>query len=311
MAAENPPYAIAADSHGAELFRRAVASLLPSGLGGLSGALGCVIGTGDMLVTAGAGNTVSVAAGEAWIPGSVGAAQGLYYAYNDAAVSLTITPNASNPLYAIVTASVNDQAYSGNPGVTSNEWGLLVTQGTPSSSPVVPATPNDSLLLATILVPANASSSSSYTITDNRNKRGTYYRSSVYKASAETINNGSLTGITFDTAVHDPVGSWNLTNGIWTCPQAGLYVVTGTVTADGTTGCLLTQIYKNGSVWRQCGQVSYNSGQGTAVAPIQGQVQVAAGDTVKIVAYQNSGSSSAVATGATNTACDICLLAAA
>lgn len=165
MAAENPPMAIQADSHSAEVVRRSITSLL----GGVTaGTPGGIVNVADLAVTAGSGNSLNVAPGEVWIPGNSQAHMGAYYGYNDGIVNLGVTPNGSNPLYAIVTASVNDQAYTGNPGVANNTWNLLLTQGTAAPSPTVPATPANSLLLATVLVPAAASSSAAYTITDNR-----------------------------------------------------------------------------------------------------------------------------------------------
>ena len=166
MAAENPPYAIGADSHSAEVFRRAISSLL----GGVTGvADGGIVNATDLQVSAGSGNSINVAAGECWIPGnSEGTKMGAYYAYNDATVNLGITPSGSGIVFAIVVASVNDQAYTGNPSYTGapadDSWGLAVIQQLGS----YPATPTNSLLLAQVQVPISASSSSSYTITDKR-----------------------------------------------------------------------------------------------------------------------------------------------
>lgn len=162
--AASVPYAVQAASHGAQLFRQATASLLPRGVTGLTSAKGGTVAAGDFAVSAGTGNSVNIAAGQAWVGGTQ-TNQSMYYCFSASAVTgLAITPNGSNPLIAVVTASVNDQAYSGNPGVTNNEWDLLITQGTPAASPAIPSVPNNSLVLATIYVPASASSSASYSI---------------------------------------------------------------------------------------------------------------------------------------------------
>ena len=97
MAAQNPAFCIQADAHSAELFRRAVGTLIGGNTLGTPG--GC-IAPADLAVTAGSGNSVSVATGECWIPGSSASHMGAYYGYNDATVNLGVTPNASNPLYA-------------------------------------------------------------------------------------------------------------------------------------------------------------------------------------------------------------------
>ena len=68
MAAQNPPYALQTGSHGSELFRRAVGSVLNS--------TGGVVGLSDLLVTQNgtANMSVNVAGGrpggEAWVAGS-------------------------------------------------------------------------------------------------------------------------------------------------------------------------------------------------------------------------------------------------
>ena len=218
-------YVIQADSYSAQNFRNAINSLLPVAVGGLTDAVGGVVNYGELAVSAGSGNSVNVAAGECWVGATEGSAQGLYYCYNDATVNLSITPNGSNPLIAIVTMSVNDQAYSGNPGVPNNTAGLLVTQGTPSGSPAQPATPNNSLLLATILVPAGASSSSSYTITDTRVSSSANPAARMYASGSGTsISNNTNTAVT--SMVKDfAVGSMTFSASTLIIPVKGIYRV--------------------------------------------------------------------------------------
>jgi microcystin-dependent protein len=188
MTAENPPFAIEDQYHSAQLFRLALGSLLPPGIGGLTGALGGVVNAGDLACSAGTGNSINVAEGQAWIPGTQGPYQGLYFAFNDATVNLPITPNGSEPMYVLITATVNDTTYpAGNPTLPggSDQWGLLVTYGTPAATPLVPATPHNSLLLSTWLIPASASSSASYTSGDNREIISSgQWRPGDYKESA-------------------------------------------------------------------------------------------------------------------------------
>jgi hypothetical protein len=279
MAAENPPYAIQADSHGAELFRLAAGSLLPRGVHGLQSAQGGIVDQGDLLVTGGAGNTVNVAVGQGWIPGTQGAHQGLYYGYNDAVVNLAVTPNASNPLYAIVTASVNDQAYTGNPGVANNTWNLIVTQGVAAPSPSIPATPPNSLLLSTILVPASASSSSSYTITDNRPTIGAP-AGRVYAPSAQNLFSTANT-ITCNTTSYLRGGVTAGANGL-TVPVAGVYHVCAqmAVALVAAAECWI-DIFKNGSLASQGALGQF----GSAVPfdpTVADNLLLAAGDTLTV-----------------------------
>ncbi len=309
MTAENPPIAIQADSHSAEVLRRALASLL----GGVTvGNPGGVVAPGDLAVSAGAGNSLNVAAGEAWIPGNAQAHMGAYYGYNDGVVNLGVTPNASNPLYAIVTASVNDQAYTGNPGVTNNTWNLLLTQGTAAPSPAVPATPANSLLLATVLVPANASSSASYTITDDR----------VFAGMPNALRNNpaghmTQTAVTFFGTTWSLVtsmaadwvrGGMSFASNLFTAPVTGVYRVSG---ALNLTYASSTQ-YGVG-LWYN-GALDPNIVVTTPViAPAAGAVVhfsdeaiLHAGDTVGLAAWNAAGPfTTGTAVGQTHFACSL------
>lgn len=307
MAAENPPYAIQADSHGAELFRLAVASLLPRGVFGLTGGQGGIVNSGDLAVTAGTGNSINVAAGSAWVPGNQGAHQGLYYGFNDATVNEAITPNGSNPLVAIVTASVNDQAYSGNPGVTNNQWGLLVTQGTPGSSPAIPTVPNNSLVLATILVPTSAASSAAYTIVpglgtivgttlsapkgytspvtigEPSGRLGQAATQTLGSTGFQTLNMGSLSWLRGGMTVG---GS----NASLIVPVAGIYTVKGQVTFGNpsTTVTLSVCINKNGTIASE-GSLSVCTATNLVACTVADDILCAAGDILTIAGFNSAG----------------------
>jgi hypothetical protein len=264
MAAENPAFCISADSHSAALFRQAVSAVLPAGVGGLENARGGVHGPTDMVVYAGTGNSVNISAGQAHIPGTNDPNQGLYYANNDGVVNLAITPNASNPLVAIVTASVNDQEYSGNPIVSNNTWGFLVTQGTAASSPAIPTVPGNSLVLATILVPANASSSASYTFVSGlavsisgttlvSSTNGVYIMAQpvarMHRAATNDNVNTSFTVCPFDTIDYDTYGGCTTgSSAEYTCPISGYYQVNGAWARGTYTNSIWTRIMHNGSV---------------------------------------------------------------
>lgn len=121
---------------------------------------------GDLLVTAGgSGLTVDVASGSAFIDGDNISDQGMYHAANLGTVNLALA--AADPTDGrvdLVCATVRDSAYSG----TDDDWILQVITGLPSPAPVVPGAPNNSIPLASVLVPAGATGGGSLTITDTR-----------------------------------------------------------------------------------------------------------------------------------------------
>ncbi len=105
--------------------------------------------------------SVQVGVGQAWIPGSTTTTQGPYYSRNGASVTQAINAaNAANPRIDIICAQVVDKAYAG--AATTCAVGYVA--GTPTSGATlsnllgVGALPASSLLLAYVLVPANASS---------------------------------------------------------------------------------------------------------------------------------------------------------
>jgi len=115
---------------------------------------------------AGANMSVDVASGFAIIAGGNSApVQGSYNCYNDATVNLAIAASdPTNPRIDIVVVTIRDAFYSG----ASNDVILQVVTGTPAGSPVAPATPTNSLLLANVAVAAAASSIVNANITDKR-----------------------------------------------------------------------------------------------------------------------------------------------
>jgi len=163
MTVQSPPYALQNSAHTAALFRQASTSFVTNtGVGGVA----------ELQVNATSGMTVAVAAGRAWIPGTsvTGVAgqkfsvQGNYFALNDAQVNLTVaTSDAVNPRIDVVYIGVTDSFYSGTDGVT-----LGVVTGTPAPGPSQPAVPVNSLLLATVAVPAGITNIGGSNITDKR-----------------------------------------------------------------------------------------------------------------------------------------------
>ena len=126
-----------------------------------------IIGSGSMLVTANspAGMSVIVEPGWAAIVGTTQADMGTYVAYNDANNVLTITTaDPSNPRIDRIVVTVQDSYYSGS----ADDVIFQVLAGTPASTPSAPATPANSISLATIAVGTAVTQINSGDITDTR-----------------------------------------------------------------------------------------------------------------------------------------------
>ena len=158
MAIHTPPSWLQNGSHPAENDR-----LTTQALWATTG----IIAPSSLAVTANAPTnmSVNVASGWAAIVGTIQPNMGTYVAYNDATVNLPIaTANPTNPRIDLVCVTVNDSYYTGS---TDNVVIQVVT-GTPAGSPVVPATPANSIPLARVAVAAGALAITSGNITDLR-----------------------------------------------------------------------------------------------------------------------------------------------
>lgn len=144
-----------------------------------------VFGAGDYKVSAGAGMTVAVAAGAAWVLGDDTARQGLYHEFNDASVSGVAVPaaNGTNPRIDQVVLRIYDSTVIGG---AQDQATIEVIQGTATSGATLDnrsgaaALPNSALRLADVLVPAGSSSVSAGNIRDRRPwARGAYRRIAI------------------------------------------------------------------------------------------------------------------------------------
>ena len=118
----------------------------------LSGARDGILRSTDFAVTQNGGGAMSVivSSGFALLSGTDNSpVQGQYHCYNDANVTVTVpTANGSNPRIDLICLTWEDAFYSGS----LNSVILQDVAGTPAASPLVPATPADSLVLAHIYV---------------------------------------------------------------------------------------------------------------------------------------------------------------
>lgn len=196
-----------------------------------------IINATSLAVTANApvNMSVNVASGWAAIVGTIQANMGTYVAYNDATVNLAIsTANPTNPRIDLVCMTVNDSYYTGS---TDNVV-LQVVTGTPAGSPVVPATPANSIALASVAVAAGALSISSGNITDLRVLVTTNIPEvgDISAVNAGTgLSGGGTSGsvtLAIDTAVTaDLTTAQTLTNKSLTSPKINVGINTDTSTS--------------------------------------------------------------------------------
>jgi len=207
MALRTPPSWLQNGSHPAENDRLTQQAIFSS-----TG----IIGASSMQVTAqGSPNmTVNVAAGWASILSSTSNA-GVYVAYNDAAVTLTVPSNPTySPRIDRVVATVSDSYYSG----ATNTVAFQYLTGTTSA----PAIPNNSISLATISVALNATSVTSGNITDTRS-----LASSTLVSQSTTflpIAGGTMTGTEILAAGTTSVAPLKFQNGVALSAAAGAAV---------------------------------------------------------------------------------------
>jgi len=158
MALRTPPSWLQNGSHPAENDRLSMQALW---------ATTGIIGVNSLEVTENspAGMSVLVDTGWAAIVGTTQANMGVYTVYNDASTALTVTTSdPTNPRIDRVVVTIQDAFYSG----AFNDVIFQVIAGTPAGSPVAPATPANSISLATIAVGATVTQINTANITDTR-----------------------------------------------------------------------------------------------------------------------------------------------
>jgi hypothetical protein len=306
------PSFLDAGSYTAEQMRLPFASLLPRLVGGNAGtsvaAQGGIVNPGDLAVAAGSGMNVTVAPGEAWVPGTYApGAQAAYYGYSSAIQTLLLTGNASNPVVHLIVAAVNDQNYVTNPSTAgNNEWDIMIVAGTPAATPVIPTVPTNCLVLATVLLKTNPSSVASNGVIVQglaTAATATTLTAPIGQPTAETIGTPcghmycstatvmttagtNYTATTTATILRSGV-TW-ASNALYV-PVAGVYQISAYCTfatsgggVPSSNASFTPQFFQNGSLSRQwkvsgVGADNYPSGGGTSL------VTAAAGDYFTLV----------------------------
>jgi hypothetical protein len=223
MALRTPPSWLQNGSHPAENDRLSMQAIYAT-----SG----IINTSSLQVTQAGTPAMAVQVATGWgaIVGNFTTNMGAYQFYNDAATQLTVTTaNPSNPRIDKVVVTIQDAYYTG----ASNTVTFQVIAGTPAGSPVAPATPVDSLSLATIAVAAGATSITNANITDTRVNITT----NLPVGDLTEVQGG--TGITVTSGTGPiPIVALSSTTGtgasvLATSPTIATPTLTGTVTASG------------------------------------------------------------------------------
>lgn len=189
MALRTPPSWLQNGSHPAENDR-----LTQQALFNTTGVIGLTAAPTSMQVTQNspAGMSIIVKSGYAAIVGNYQSNMGVYTAYNDADTVATITTaNVSNPRIDRICITVSDAYYTGSLNTVS----INVVAGTPAASPTAPATPTNSISLATVLVGAGVTSILTANITDTRTETTTLLPG-MTASSTNTLTNKSLSDST-------------------------------------------------------------------------------------------------------------------
>ena len=183
MAVQTVPFALQNASHSAALFRQSASA--PFATGGILSSAELTVsqqGTPNMSVVLGPGRAkISGTSVSSPLGGSAFTTQAMYDTLNDANLTLTVTTaNATNPRIDAAYIQVQDAFYSG----ATNTAIAGVVAGVPAASPVAPAVPSNSILIAYLAVAANATS----VVTANI----TYQASAAALLGAVTVTNTSI-----------------------------------------------------------------------------------------------------------------------
>jgi hypothetical protein len=165
MTVQNPAWALASESQTPASFRRMTHFL--------HGVRGGVVAAG-LAVSEKSGTpnmSVDVAEGAAIISGTESSgSQGAYFVENQGVQNVTISAaHATLARRDLIVAKVQDSQYSG----ATNAWSLVSVAGTPAASPLYPAVPANSIVLAVVAVGAAVSSITNANITDIRSGSAT------------------------------------------------------------------------------------------------------------------------------------------
>lgn len=284
------------DQHNAQDYRAMLASLVSGGIAA-PGALAVTEapGTPDM--------SVRVAAGGVFIRSTRSAAQGIYHAYNDAAVTVVVpAADATNARIDLVVVRVRDEAQ--DVSLSQNDVVVELVTGTPAATPTEPTISfEDYLVLARINVAASVSAITNSDIVDRRVRSAVVRGGSLYPVVRQVLGTSGDATVTATTPgilatptaaiVPAQAGDWlNITlSGMWGS-SAGL----GRLSV-GSTDAASTTLFNLMAGNSTSGYLAWR-GSASVESPFGGSAlyQVQAGDVVdgnvyaKVIAWVSTGS---------------------
>lgn len=223
------------------------------------------------------------------------AAAGPYLYASDANTTGSVTAaNATNPRIDIIYARVDDP--SQGDGSTTPAVSFQYQAGTAAASPTAPSpsvTPSTrALVLANISVPASGGGSPSVT-----------WVAPTFGAIPQhyAVNPGATIPNNTDTTVAgwtitSSSGMGTISGGVRTIAVAGMYRIDATLTEPSTaTGYFRGRIQVNGNTVDTDGVATVSSR--TTAVKLDVTMPLNVGDTVQIIAFQNSGSSQTLTAG--------------
>lgn len=267
-----------------------------------------VTSAGDLLVTAagGASINVNVAAGTAWVAGDLNGSSGMYFVTNDAQVTVTIAANgAGSSRIDLILATVYDSQYIG----AADNWAIEVVQGTAGGG--VPAVPDSTragyLILGHVTVPASGGTPSVVAnlaetiVTCGRTDVAQPY-ALLTAAGTTTVPTGGATPtlITLATTTHLDSAYFTVASSVVTITEDGTYDIGWSLTLTGSPASWVgSGISKNGLAFANL-IAHMDIGDATTtyvVSTTHSGESLSAGNTLRLVGYQNSGSSKTASSG--------------
>lgn len=207
MAFPTVPFGLQNAAHNANLFRQAVASIIPPG-GGLARQADLNItqtGTPSMAVLLGVGRLWIPGTNVSNVAGGTFSTQAMYYTENESAITVPVTASSPTlPRVDVIYVAIQDSQYSGTQNQVSTTF---IATGAPISGASYPANapaiPNNALAIGYIIVRANSTSILNSDITNLvlpvfGAPVSTVYAplNGTYTTTTGTITQQTITGIT-------------------------------------------------------------------------------------------------------------------
>lgn len=187
------------------------------------------VSSGGAVTTVANTMNVSVAAGTASVALASGNLSVLCRWDAPEVVTLTAAPPSGQSRIDVIVLQVRDSAIDSG---SNNDFIFQAIAGTPATtgSQVAPAVPTNAYAMAQLTIAGGAANLNGVTVLDRRVFMGlagsTLVKARAYRAAAFT---STMTTVLFDTRSYDPLSGFNLSTGLYTCPQAGDYLVVGSV----------------------------------------------------------------------------------